>query len=322
MKTASPALIALLNNSTQFLMADLLTFTLTNGLTLRYTSADVPITFAGNVYAGGGGAPLFKRDRTRTVLGLEVDTCNFKINADSTHTINGVPLLEAATRGYFDGASVLLQRAFFNSDDTNSITPYMPFTWRRLLRLGGSPTWPADLPVASGWDSEPVGAVHLFGGKVSDCRAQRTELQLAAKSDLEILDVKFPRNVYQSGCSRTLFDVGCGLLAANFSSSSTVASAASDRLSLTCSLAQSDGYFNQGVLTFTSGVLQGVTRTVKSHAGGVITFSRPLPSVPNAGAAFTVAAGCDKTQATCSAKFNNLIHFRGMPYIPKPEVVT
>jgi hypothetical protein len=300
MKTASPALLALLNDSTQFLMADLLTFTLTNGLVLRFTSADIPVTFEGNVYAGGSGSPLIKRDRTRTVLGLEVDSCNFKINADSTHTINGVPFLDAALRGYFDGASVLLTRAFF---DATTISD-----------LGDG--------FSGGFSAEPVGAAHLFGGKISDCRAQRTELQLTAKSDLEILDVKFPRNVYQSGCSRTLFDAGCGLLAANFSHASTVASAASDKLSLACALSQADGYFNQGVLTFSSGALQGVTRTVKSHAGGVITFSRPLPSVPPTGAAFSVSAGCDKKQATCKNKFNNLIYFLGMPYIPKPEVVT
>jgi uncharacterized phage protein (TIGR02218 family) len=277
-------------------MADLLTFTLTNGLILRFTSADIPVTFEGNLYAGGSGSPLIKRDRTRTVLGLEVDSCNLKINADSTHTINGVPFLDAALRGYFDGASVLLTRAFFDSSTAGDLD--------------------------GGFHSPPVGAVHLFGGKVSDCRVQRTELQLTAKSDLEILDVKFPRNVYQSGCSRTLFDAGCGLKPATYTSTGSVVSAASNKPSITCNLSQAAGYFDQGVLTFTSGTLQGVTRTVKTHVGGMIAFSRPLPSMPQVGAAFTVTPGCDKKQATCANKFNNLIYFRGMPYIPKPEVVT
>jgi hypothetical protein len=40
------------------------------------------------------------------------------------------------------------------------------------------------------------------------------------------------------------------------------------------------------------------------------------------GATFTVRAGCDKTQGTCTTKFSNLARFRGMPYIPVAETVT
>jgi len=39
MKAASPALIALLNSSTQLVMADLYTFTLVGGDVLRYSAA-------------------------------------------------------------------------------------------------------------------------------------------------------------------------------------------------------------------------------------------------------------------------------------------
>jgi hypothetical protein len=30
----------------------------------------------------------------------------------------------------------------------------------------------------------------------------------------------------------------------------------------------------------------------------------------------TLTAGCDRTRATCVAKFNNLANFMGFPYIP------
>jgi len=45
----------------------------------------------------------------------------------------------------------------------------------------------------------------------------------------------------------------------------------------------------------------------------------PVPIAPSAGDALTVYPGCDKQQSTCSAKFNNLQHFEGFPYIPTPE---
>ena len=46
----------------------------------------------------------------------------------------------------------------------------------------------------------------------------------------------------------------------------------------------------------------------------------PLPFAPATGDAFNVAFGCDHTQATCVAKFNNLPNFRGFPYVPPPQL--
>jgi hypothetical protein len=45
----------------------------------------------------------------------------------------------------------------------------------------------------------------------------------------------------------------------------------------------------------------------------------PFPYVPEAGDTFNLVPGCDGRQVTCSAKFNNIVHFRGYPYIPVPE---
>ena len=36
---------------------------------------------------------------------------------------------------------------------------------------------------------------------------------------------------------------------------------------------------------------------------------------------FEIAVGCDKTLATCKAKFNNAINFRGMPHMPGNDFV-
>jgi hypothetical protein len=45
----------------------------------------------------------------------------------------------------------------------------------------------------------------------------------------------------------------------------------------------------------------------------------PLPVAPATGTAFTAYAGCDKSMATCQGKFNNVINFKGMPFIPVAE---
>lgn len=71
------------------------------------------------------------------------------------------------------------------------------------------------------------------------------------------------------------------------------------------------------MLTFSSGVNAGASANVKGAAAGVsLSLSYPLLNAPATGDAFTVYVGCDHTQNTCTVKFNNLVNFRGFPYVP------
>ena len=90
---------------------------------------------------------------------------------------------------------------------------------------------------------------------------------------------------------------------------------------LQSALGQAAGYFDLGVLTCTSGVNNGLTRTVKSFNGGVFTFARPLLAVPAVGDTFVARPGCDHKVSTCTVKFNNRNNFRGHPFTPAPETV-
>jgi uncharacterized phage protein (TIGR02218 family) len=47
-----------------------------------------------------------------------------------------------------------------------------------------------------------------------------------------------------------------------------------------------------------------------------LTLWQRAPSAVEAGDGFTVTAGCDKTLATCKAKFDNVANFRGFPHMP------
>jgi uncharacterized phage protein (TIGR02218 family) len=137
-------------------------------------------------------------------------------------------------------------------------------------------------------------------------------------SDLELLNIQMPRNLYQPGCIHTLYDSGCTLLKTNFDEFSTVA-AGSTLSQINCGLAQATGYFDLGTVTFTSGPNANVVRSVKSYTPGILILSQPLIQACNVGDAFTAFPGCDKLQATCSGKFNNLVNFKGFPFIPLPE---
>jgi hypothetical protein len=83
----------------------------------------------------------------------------------------------------------------------------------------------------------------------------------------------------------------------------------------------SSGYFTLGVVTFTSGVLNGLSYAIQDYTAGVLTLVVGALAAPSAGDTFTIIPGCDKQLATCQYKFSNLIHFGGTPFIPQPESV-
>lgn len=81
-------------------------------------------------------------------------------------------------------------------------------------------------------------------------------------------------------------------------------------------LGSSSGYFDFGLMTFTSGANNGLSGEVRNYAPGVWTLELPFPYTINIGDTYTMRAGCDKSLATCKAKFSNVVNMRGEPYLP------
>ena len=279
MKEVSGPLLSLLQSSDRFYKPDLFTVTLSDGTVIRSTNADVNLVWGGNTFFSD--EPALSRSKVKTVIGIEVDEMDLSILSPNK-LINGFSYSNAARLGMFDGATVLVETAYVQ-------------------------TWPT-----------VVGVIHNFFGFVAEVEPSRTEIRMMVKSVLDLFTYPFPRNVYQSTCLHTVYNIGCGANKASFTFSSSVSGSPS-LTSISSGLSQPSGYFDQGVLTFTSGPLAGIRRTVKSYASGAFVFSNPLPAVPVVGNTFSVFAGCDRRKNTCETKFNNLARFRGFPFIPVPE---
>lgn len=282
MKTASGALITLLNSNTQFFVADLYEFALKDTTVLRYTSADIDLTYAGNVYSSRG--PKITRGKTRVVVGIQVDTLDLTVYSDATHLVGAQSFAKAINSGVFDGCDFTLRRAFM-------------------------PTW----------GDTSVGSIIMFMGQFSEVVFGRFETKIRIKSDLQMLDLNMPRVVYQASCSNTLFDPACAVVKASFKSV-TATTSGSTKSQLNCGLAQASAYFDNGTILFTTGANTGVARTVKSYTPGVVQLIYALPLTPGVGDAFDIYPGCDKVYDTCRDKFSNQLNFRGFPFVPLPEV--
>ncbi len=117
-------------------------------------------------------------------------------------------------------------------------------------------------------------------------------------------------------CRTDLFSVLCGLNKASYAVSTTV-SAIVDQFNFTVtgSLAQADGYFNQGVAVTASGVAFEIGNWVQGTQ--TITSYSPCDRILTAGSAITLYPGCDKTASpslTGCGKFSNALNFQGEPH--------
>jgi uncharacterized phage protein (TIGR02218 family) len=146
----------------------------------------------------------------------------------------------------------------------------------------------------------------------------RTQATLTVASDLVILDYDMPRNLFSPTCNHVLYDAGCGIIRGTFSADGNAeAGSTSGTVRYGCARVGDA----QGSLIWTGGANANLRSTIKSVGLGFgYNLMYPLPFAPAIGDSFNVAFGCDHTQGTCQAKFNNLANFRGFPYVPPPQL--
>ena len=267
--------------ATEIRMADLYTITLMGGTVLRYTTWDQTLVVLGNTFLTG--PPNIERTAIEEKTGLDVATIEVVIRAGLTDVINGTPLLQALGQGLWDGAAFRIDRLFMDS-------------------LGNQ-----------------IGALNRFSGVVGPVdELTHSYAKLTVNSGMQYLTMQLPPVIMQPNCVHTLFDGGCTLTKANFTESNTVQGGSTVNKVISLS-AKADGYYDNGQILFTSGPNNGLLKAVKQYFAKDFYFNSPLPFAPNAGDTFTAYPGDDKTQATCTGKFNNLANFGGFPYVPTPE---
>jgi len=288
MKTASPALVSFLaaaraQRDIAIAFADCFTFTQSSGLALTYTNADVAVSYDGKLFRADG--PLVSGLKYRATIGLNVDRQEISIAARPGDLTSGAPFLASLRDGAFDGARVRRDRVFFSDV------------------VGGT----------------LVGGVTLFYGRISTIdEVGRTRAKLTVANEIVLLDIDMPRNIFGATCQNTLYDSVCGLPSGAFSTQASVG--AGSTASLIFSSAATAAHA-QGKLIFSAGANAAVAATVKLAAPGAsLTLAYPLPFTPATGDSFTVYYGCDHTQGTCQARFNNLANFRGFPFVPPPQM--
>lgn len=123
--------------------------------------------------------------------------------------------------------------------------------------------------------------------------------------------------VYTPACDVALGSTKCGVTLASYTVTGAVTTATSSRVFTDTARTEADGYFDGGLITWTSGNNDTYQMEVKtSTSAGVITLQQAMPNATVIGDTYSLSAGCDKLRATCVSKFNNIINFRGFPDVP------
>ena len=317
MKTTDPSLLAFLEANRQFFQADLFDFEMVDGTHLYLTSANINIDYGGNLYLATG--PFMERSKLRQSRGTSVDSLVLTCYAGQAMSVS-----EISTGGWLVTPAYEAPGAYEGQDSSSPLFGGLGLQ-EALLQgaLDGAYLTMSRLIFPS-WDNPGQFApIILFYGRVADISSiGYSKIQIQVKSFLELLDMYYPWQLYQSACSWALYDTNCQADPANFVQGGVVeASPGNTPLTFLTNLTQPDGWFTLGKIQMTSGVCAPQLRSIKIYQGAAITLMVPFVGAPAAGDSFQAWAGCDRQMGTCATKFNNLMNFGGQPFIPAPSTV-
>jgi uncharacterized phage protein (TIGR02218 family) len=122
---------------------------------------------------------------------------------------------------------------------------------------------------------------------------------------------------YGPSCRATFGDSRCRLNLESFKASGSITALVDAKRIFTDSTRiEAENYFANGYLSFSSGPNAGVSREVQQFADGMITCELPFPFSAEVGDTYDIYRGCDKRLETCRDAYNNVVNFRGEPFIP------
>ena len=158
---------------------------------------------------------------------------------------------------------------------------------------------------------EESAAVVRFVGTIASVRFEGASAILECAPLNAAFSRSIPRTTFQSHCIHALYGSGCGVSAGAFRDAATLSSVVGNVIQSATFAGRPDGWYSNGWVEGPDGEI----RWVVSHVGNTVTLVTALPGL-TAGQSVFAYAGCDRTEATCAAKFSNLANHLGFPRVP------
>lgn len=169
------------------------------------------------------------------------------------------------------------------------------------------------------WQQPEVRHLVVADGRLGSVSVQGGQFvaELAGR-DAGLLGPSVPET--SAECRTELGDRACGVALVAHTQVVTILSVSGTELVVDAALGAGDYAF--GRLRWIDGAARGLTRTIVANGADRVTLSDVPAGVVLAGARAEIIAGCDKRAATCSARFGNIVNFRGEPHLPGVDLLT
>ncbi|MEX2524439.1 MAG: phage BR0599 family protein [Gammaproteobacteria bacterium] len=176
------------------------------------------------------------------------------------------------------------------------------------LFVGGAPATVMELDI---FQQDDEATVVIWTGRVLTAAWSGSEVVLQCEPIFSSMKRTGLHARYQKLCRHALYDDNCKVVRNDFRVLATLTA----RTDLTLSAAEfdtkEDGWFIAGYVEYGN-----QRRAIVDHAGDTITLSSPLID-SEVGEDVAAFAGCAHDRQTCIDKFDNVVNYGGMPFIPR-----
>jgi uncharacterized phage protein (TIGR02218 family) len=123
-------------------------------------------------------------------------------------------------------------------------------------------------------------------------------------------------------CRAELGDTRCGIDMASRTLVTWVTASAAENVVTVAEAASGPNAYAFGRVRWISGANSGLESAIVLSDGAQLTLQEPPPFAIAEGDLVEIREGCDKSFATCAARFANAANFRGEPHLPGMDLLT
>ncbi|MBO6767071.1 MAG: DUF2163 domain-containing protein [Erythrobacter sp.] len=167
------------------------------------------------------------------------------------------------------------------------------------------------------WETREAAA--LYSGSIVGVSREGAAFKAELASAKTRLSVD-PIPLSSPSCRARFCGPGCGLNPIAFQARARVLAVDHDANDLTIDLAQV-ATFRHGELRWIDGPMAGLSSHITDVVGDRLILAERIDADVQPGLRLRVTEGCDRTIATCSARFDNAANFRGEPFLPGNDML-
>lgn len=226
--------LALTDQPGEVTVEDLYTITLVSGTVIRLTSGPQDRAYGGNTFTSYSSLMYISRGPIKCSVGLVVDTVKITLKASGlAQPFNSISVLAECAEGYWDGASVLIDRLIlpkpavvsaWSSSTTYALAAFVSNGGVNYISVQAANLNNTPSSATTWWQPfSAFSAFVWFKGTIGDFQSlKRSQVTFDVRSKVELLDLPIPRKLMGTGCVHVFGDAGCGLNPATFTFPGTV----------------------------------------------------------------------------------------------------